>query len=63
MTWLASIPFGVVAILCAMAVRDPSKYFTNHVEIHLNKKVGGKYEEGAEQAHIGDKVEHETSHA
>ena len=46
MTWLASIPFGVIAIFCAMAVKDPSKYFTNHVEIHLNKKVGGKYEEG-----------------
>jgi hypothetical protein len=45
MTWLASIPFGVIALLCAAAVRDPSKYFTNHVEIHLNKKVGGKYED------------------
>ncbi|KAK3051634.1 hypothetical protein LTR09_007289 [Extremus antarcticus] len=44
MTWLASIPFGVIALVCAAAVRDPSKYFTNHVEIHLNKKVGGKYE-------------------
>ncbi|KAK3708901.1 hypothetical protein LTR37_011231 [Vermiconidia calcicola] len=45
MTWLASIPFGVIATLCAVIVKDPSKYFTNHVEIHLNKKVGGKYEE------------------
>ncbi|TKA78519.1 hypothetical protein B0A55_01991 [Friedmanniomyces simplex] len=44
MTWLASIPFGVIAVLCAIAVRDPSKYFTNHVEVHLNEKVGGKYE-------------------
>jgi hypothetical protein len=33
-TWLASIPFGVIALPCAFAVRDPSKYFTNHVEIH-----------------------------
>lgn len=40
-TWLASIPFGVIAIACAMAVRDPSKYFTNHVEIHLEKEIGG----------------------
>lgn len=46
MTWLASIPFGVIALVCAAMVRDPSKYFTNHTEIHLNKKVGGKYEEG-----------------
>ncbi|KAF1965332.1 MFS general substrate transporter [Bimuria novae-zelandiae CBS 107.79] len=39
-TWLASIPFGVVALLAAVAVRDPSKYFTNHVEVHLEKKKG-----------------------
>ena len=38
-TWLASIHFGVIAMLCAVAVRDPSKYFTNHVEIHLEKKL------------------------
>ena len=50
MTWLVSIPFGVIAIVCAMAVRDPSKYFTNHVEIRLNRKVGGKYEEGEVKA-------------
>ncbi|KAL5390632.1 hypothetical protein DPSP01_001707 [Paraphaeosphaeria sporulosa] len=37
-TWLASIPFGVVALLAAVVVRDPSKYFTNHVEVHLEKK-------------------------
>lgn len=43
-TWLASIPFGVLAIISAISVRDPSKYFTNHVEIHLNEKIGGKYE-------------------
>jgi len=44
MTWLASIPFGIIAVACAIATRDPSKYFTNHVEIHLNEKIGGKYE-------------------
>ncbi|OCL13971.1 MFS general substrate transporter [Glonium stellatum] len=38
-TWLASIPFGVLALLCAISVRDPSKYFTNHVEIHLKEKL------------------------
>lgn len=43
-TWLASIPFGIIATLCAMAVIDPSKYFTNHVEVHLEEKFskGGK---------------------
>lgn len=39
-TWLASIPFGVAALLAAIAVRDPSKYFTNHIEVHLEKKRG-----------------------
>ncbi|TVY82674.1 Trichothecene efflux pump TRI12, partial [Lachnellula suecica] len=34
-TWLASIPFGVIAAVSAIVVRDPSKYFTNHVEVHL----------------------------
>ena len=63
MTWLASIPFGVIALFCAMTVRDPSKYFTNHVEIHLNKKVGGKYEEGEGKAHLGNKAEDDTSRA
>ena len=43
MTWLASVPFGVLAVLCAMCVRDPSRYFTNHVEIHLKEKVGGRH--------------------
>ena len=37
-TWLVSIPFGVVAILAAVAVKDPSRYFTNHVEVKLEKK-------------------------
>lgn len=49
-TWLASIPFGVIATLCAFAVKDPSKYFTNHIEIHLEKKKdrGNKPKERAE---------------
>ena len=57
MTWIASIVFGVIALVCAMAVKDPSKYFTNHVEICLNKKIGGKYESAD---HVVDgKVENE----
>ena len=51
-TWLASIPFGVIAMACAVAVRDPSKYFTNHVEIHLEKEIGGhKAQETKEVEH------------
>ncbi len=40
-TWLASIPFGVIAVLAAISVKDPSKYFTNHVEVHLERGIGG----------------------
>jgi len=48
-TWLASIPFGVIALLCAIAVRDPSKYFTNHVEIHLEREIGRRRKHVAER--------------
>ena len=48
-TWLVSIPFGVLATLAATSVRDPSKYFTNHVEIHLKEKIGAKHKEGDEK--------------
>lgn len=47
-TWLSSIPFGVVALLCAIVVRDPSKYFTNHVEIQLERDIGGRKTQVAE---------------
>ena len=50
-TWLSSIPFGVIALACALAVRDPSKYFTNHVEVHLNRKVRTKFLYSYTQAH------------
>ncbi|KAE8447884.1 hypothetical protein EG329_010113 [Mollisiaceae sp. DMI_Dod_QoI] len=43
-TWLASIPFGIIAVVCAATVRDPSKYFTNHVEVHLEREIGGRKE-------------------
>lgn len=39
-TWLASIPFGLIALISAVVVRDPSKYFTNHIEVHLENIRG-----------------------
>jgi len=35
MAFLATIPFGVIATCVAFFVSDPSKYFTDHVAIHL----------------------------
>lgn len=72
-TWLASIPFGVLALVAAFCVKDPSKYFTkwvsetrcignyeltliSHVEIHLNKKIGGKFEAEDKGQRQGEKL-------
>ncbi|PMD35946.1 putative major facilitator superfamily transporter [Hyaloscypha variabilis F] len=62
-TWLASIPFGVIAVLCAISVKDPSKYFTNHVEIHLERDIGGKQREGKVFKEEHDEETHEATSA
>ena len=42
-TWLASIPFGVIACVLALFVRDPSPYFTRHTAVTLEKeRLGGR---------------------
>ena len=42
-TWLASIPFGVIACILAVFVRDPSPYFTQHTSVTLEKeRLGGQ---------------------
>jgi len=48
----STIPFGVLAITAACFIRDPSKYLTNHVAVHLEKEVLG-------QPHLSS--EHNTS--
>lgn len=41
-TFLASIPFGVIATILAFFVRDPSPYFTNRIAVTLEKeRLGG----------------------
>ncbi|KIW14159.1 hypothetical protein PV08_06940 [Exophiala spinifera] len=32
------IPFGVIAIICAMLVHDPSQHLTNHTDVRLEKE-------------------------
>lgn len=41
MTWLITIPFGVVACVLAVFVADPSPYFTNHTAVHMDKDALG----------------------
>ena len=52
--YCATIPFGVFAIVAACFIRDPSKYFTGHVAVHLEKEVVGKQKR---QSHPDEKVE------
>jgi hypothetical protein len=37
--FLITIPFNVVAVIAALFIKDVSKYFTNHVAIHLEKDI------------------------
>jgi MFS family permease len=36
--FLITIPFGVVAIIATLFIRDPSMYLTNHVAVHMEKE-------------------------
>lgn len=35
--FLSTLPFGVIAIILACFIRDPSQYLTNHTAIHMEK--------------------------
>jgi MFS family permease len=48
-TWLASIPFGVVAFALALTVRDPSPYFTKHTAVALARERFGGRGDGKER--------------
>jgi hypothetical protein len=53
----STIPFGVIAIIAACFMKDPSKHLTNHVAVHMEKEVlGGKHSHGE-----GNKT-HELGH-
>ncbi|KAL2062741.1 hypothetical protein VTL71DRAFT_5813 [Oculimacula yallundae] len=46
----ATIPFGVIAIVAAFFIKDPSIYLTNHTSIHMEKEViSGKSVKPAEK--------------
>jgi hypothetical protein len=35
----STVPFGVVAIVCALFIADPSRYMTNHTAVHMEKSA------------------------
>lgn len=35
----ATIPFGVIALICACFIEDPSKYLTNHTAVHMQGRM------------------------
>ncbi|EXJ65965.1 uncharacterized protein A1O5_10941 [Cladophialophora psammophila CBS 110553] len=39
-TWLATIPFGIIVCGLAIFVQDTSPYFTNHTAMQLEKEAG-----------------------
>lgn len=56
-TWLASIPFGVIACVLAAFVRDPSPYFTAHTAVTLERERLG----GRETAPVAGKTDNDTT--
>ena len=50
LTWLAAIPFGVIACVIAYFVTDVSPYFTSRTAVTLEREhVGGKMVEVKEE--------------
>ncbi|KAL2423684.1 Trichothecene efflux pump TRI12 [Exophiala dermatitidis] len=48
----ASIPFGVLAIICALFIKDPSRYLTNHTAVRMEKgAVLGQSSAGHRRGH------------
>lgn len=42
MVFYSSIPFGVIALIAAVFIKDAGKYMTNHVSVHLEKETLNK---------------------
>lgn len=57
MVFFSTIPFGIIAIVLACFIRDPSIYLTNHTAIHMERD--GVFNKGGVQGpHEGHRVRH-----
>jgi hypothetical protein len=61
----ASIPFGVIAIIAALFIKDPSIYLTNYTAIHMEKEVisGKTRQHGGYENKVVEKIESEKTRA
>jgi len=50
LTWLVSIPFGVIATIVAFFVTDVSPYFTSHTAVTMEKERLGGGADGISEA-------------
>ncbi|KIW86462.1 hypothetical protein Z517_01860 [Fonsecaea pedrosoi CBS 271.37] len=39
----STIPFGVIAIITALFIKDASEYLTNHTAVHMEKEILGEH--------------------
>ena len=64
MVFYSTIPFGILAIVLAALIRDPSMYLTNHTAVRMNggQNAGGEHKGASEKevaASEREKVGHE----
>lgn len=53
MVFFATIPFGVIALILACFINDPSVYLTNHTAVHMEKEgIFGKNDAPARQSAV-----------
>lgn len=61
----ASVPFGVIAIIAAIFIKDPSVYLTNYTAVHMEKEVisGKTRQYGGHENKVVEKMESENAGA
>jgi hypothetical protein len=61
----ASVPFGVIAIIAAIFIKDPSMYLTNYTAVHMEKEVilGKTRQYGGRENKVVEKMESENAGA
>lgn len=57
-TWYSTIPFGIIALLLASFLKDPSPYFTKHTAVTMTRdRLGGKAIDRSDENALPETVE------